>query len=45
MISDELTAEEVKNAEITWIKDAQQDMKVKENFEKKKGESECNSAQ
>ena len=34
LISDELTAEELRNAEITWIKDAQQDMKSRENFDK-----------
>ena len=33
LISDELTAEELRNAEVTWIKDAQQDMKSKENFD------------
>ena len=34
LISDELTAEELRNAEIDWIKDAQQDMKSRENFDK-----------
>ena len=34
LISGELNADELRNVEITWIKDAQQDMKSRENFDK-----------